>query len=174
MRYSLQHTIGHGGIEQTLLLNLSETGLAFLVESGFEPRIGEKIKVEIPIPGGEQIAWWATVVRIQKYSGPGWFSRSDQFDFESKVLVALHFEDLPEAHSRAIRQGLKNSFTQIMRDQKFRDWTYTRDQLLRNALRFTFFLLITALAIGFIYWFSQPDGTYDAKRGAPWGERFKF
>ena len=49
----------------TRFLNLSETGVAFLVDQGVVPRIGETIKVEFPLPGGDQVAWWARVVRIE-------------------------------------------------------------------------------------------------------------
>src|ERR1700733_8248261 len=78
LRYSLQNTMGKGGVETTLLVNLSETGAAFLVNRGAEPRLGERIKVEIPIPKGEQIAWWGHVVRTSLYEPRGWFS-GDKF-----------------------------------------------------------------------------------------------
>lgn len=177
MRFSLENTTGEGGIEQTLLLNLSETGVAFLVDSGFEPRVGDKIKVEVPIPSGDQIAWWAKVVRVSEYQGGRrWFSSSDNdtFDVSNKVIVAMTFEGLPEAHSRAIRQGLKDSFAQALKDQKFRDWFYNRQDQLQMAGKLLAYALLTALALGLIYWISLPSGNYDAKRGSPWGERFKF
>lgn len=175
MRFSLENTHGEGGIEKTLLLNLSETGIAFLVDAGFEPRVGDKIKVEIPIPSGDQIAWWARVVRVSEYGGPSWFSGRSKFEEDSdKVVVALRFENLPTAHSRAIREGLRQSFIQAVKDQNFRDWMYYRQNLIRNVGWTAFYFLITVLAIGFIYWASRPDANYDPKRGAPWGERFKF
>lgn len=175
MRFSLEHSQGEGGIEQTLLLNLSETGVAFIVDAGVEPRVGEKVKVEIPIPGGDQIAWWGKVVRTSEYGGPGWFSNNKEFDTNGKVLVALRFEDdMPGAHTKAIRSGLEASFIQTLRDQQFRDWKYAKQGLLRKVGTLLFYFLIVAIALGFIYWFSLPGGNYDAKRGSPWGERFKF
>ena len=176
MRFSLEHTQGGGGVEETLLLNLSETGVAFLVDSGYEPRVGEKIKVEVPIPGGNQIAWWAKVVRTSEYNGSRrWFSpEKDTFDVSNKVIVALRFDEMPEAHTSAIRQGLKQSFAKALDDQQFRDWLYNRQEQLVFAGKVFLFGLLFALVVGFVYWFSLPDETYDAKRGSPWGERFKF
>jgi hypothetical protein len=58
MRFSLEDTVGPAGIEETILMNLSQTGVAFLTNGAARIEVGERIKVEIPIPSGEQIAWW--------------------------------------------------------------------------------------------------------------------
>lgn len=174
MRFSLEHTIGEGGIEQTILINLSESGAAFLVSAGADPRVGERIKVEVPIPGGDQFAWWGKVVRTSEYEPNRWSFGHDRFAGENKILIALKFDELPESGAKAIRSGLKNSYMQAMRDQQFRTWQYHKNTLLQHVIKFFVFTLLTALVLGFIYWFSLPDAKYDAKRGTPWGERFKF
>jgi hypothetical protein len=173
MRFGLEHTQGKGGIEETLLLNLSESGIAFLVNRGVEPRIGDRIKVEIPVPQGDRIAWWGHVVRTSLYDPQGWFQR-DRFKGEAKVLVALRFEELPEPHTRAIRRGLNRSFMKAVRDQQFRSWQYYQTLLVENFWQAMLYVALTSLLVGFIYWFTLPSSNYDAKRGAPWGERFKF
>lgn len=175
MRFSLLKHTGQGGIEETIMLNLSESGVAFLVEAGMQPKIGEGVKVEIPIPNGEQIAWFGRVVRVQEYRTSKWsFRRQDDFSEKPKVLVALKFQPMPEGHGRTIRRGLEQSFIRAMRDQKHRNWLYYRALFFQVVPRVLFYFLLTAAAIGFIYYFSLPDSKYDAKRGAPWGERFKF
>ena len=173
MRFSLENTSGPGGIEQTILINLSETGIAFLVNPGKEPRLGERIKVEIPVPSGDQIAWWARVVRTSEFEPRGWltFGR-DRFQDDHKILVALAFEPLPEGHSRAIRKGLNASFMQAMRDQQYITWLYYKAHVVEKGPRIGLYLALTLLTVLFIWWFSQPDGKYDAKRGTQWGERY--
>src|ERR1035437_2342386 len=174
MRFSLEHTLGEGGIEQTILINLSESGAAFLVSAGADPRVGERIKVEVPIPGGEQFAWWGKVVRTSVYEPNRWSFKNDRFAGEDKILIALKFDELPESGAKAIRLGLKNSYMQAMRDQQFLTWQYYKNNFLQQFIKYLIYTVLTALVIGFIYRFSRPDANYDAKRGTPWGERFKF
>lgn len=173
MRFSLQDTVGPAGIEETLLINLSETGVAFLTARGARVEVGELIKVEVPIPSGEQIAWWGRVVRVQEHHTRQWFSEDD-FAEPARLLVAITFEDLPEAHSRALRKGIEQSFIKAVREQKYKTWNYYRAVLSQNFLRFTAYLVLIALAFGFLYYFSRPADNYDGSRGAPWGQRFKF
>ncbi len=55
MRFGLQEG-NLSTVQQTLLLNLSETGVAFVTTSASKFAIDDLIMVEIPIPNGEQIA----------------------------------------------------------------------------------------------------------------------
>ena len=174
MRFSLEDTHGPAGIEQTLLINLSESGLAFLTSRSVRVEVGERIKVEIPIPGGEQIAWWARVVRVQEYEPRIWFSSRDQFASNPRLMVALHFEQLPEAHSRTLRKGIERSFLKAVRDQRYRTWMYYKVFAIQNALQIFAYIALTISAFALLYWLSQPDESYDGRKGAPWGQRFKF
>ncbi len=173
MRFSLEHTFGQGGIENTLLLNLSESGAAFVIEKNHAPKLGDRIKVEVPIPQGDRIAWWGHVVRTSFFEPRGWFKR-DGFDQESRVVVAINFDELPEPHSRALRRGLNRSFMQAMRDQKYVTWNYYRSAATEHFWKIFLYSLLTFIVLGSIWLLAQPSSNYDAKRGAPWGERFKF
>ena len=172
MRFSLQSTQGAAGIEKTRLIDLSETGMSFLLGPTADVVVNERIKVEIPVPAGEQIAWWARVVRIEQYQPRG--SSFDEFGEEPPIKVAVRFETLPEAHARAIRQGLERSFMRAMRDQQYRNWLYYRTIALQNLWKAAVIVALTAFVIGFIYYFSLPSANYDAEKGSPWGERFKL
>jgi hypothetical protein len=174
MRFSLKDTSGPSGIEETVLVNLSETGVAFLAPPTKAFDIGELIKVEVPIPKGDQIAWWARVVRIEEYGGRLWYFSRDPFRDDPKLLIALRFEKLPEPHTRAIRKGIEESFLQAMRDQRYRTWMYYRVLLLKHMYQILFYIAISAAAFALLYWLAQPDENYDSKRGAPWGQRFKW
>lgn len=174
MRFALEHTVGQGGIESTVLLNLSETGVAFLVAPGHVPKLGDRIKVEIPVPSGDQIAWWGRVVRAQEYEPRSWFFGKDPFLDDPRILIGVRFEQLPGQHTKTIRKGIENSFIRAMRDQQYRTWLYYRALFMQNMFKIVMMVLLTAGCIGLIWWLTLPSGNYDSQHGAPWGERFKF
>lgn len=170
MRFSLEHTSGSTEIEKTFLINMSESGVAFLVSPETEVHMNERLKVEIPIPGGEQIAWWGRVVRIQEYEPRTWLFGKDPFREEKKILVGVRFDELPDGHSKAIRKGIEQSFMQAMRDQHYRNWLYYRN-MAKGLTRIAMFALLALAAAGLIWYLSRPSANYDATRGAPWGDR---
>lgn len=171
MRFSLEHTTGSAHIEQTFLINLSESGVAFLVDPGNGLHLNERIKVEIPVPSGEKIAWWGRVVRLQEYEPRAWFFGRDRFREEKKILVGVTFDDLPDGHTRAIRKGIEQSFMQAMREQQYRNWLYYRTYMFQNIWKALLFLGLSAALVAFIWYFTRPSENYDPKRGAPWGDR---
>lgn len=173
MRFCLSTEHVPSAIEQTILLNLSETGAAFLVDPSVEMKIGDHIKVEVPIPSGDQIAWWGHVVRIEEYES-GWFNSRMSVQTDDKLLVAIRFEQLPEPHSRAIRKGVELSLLKAMRDQQYRTFLYYRAMFIQRFVPIMVYAILTILAIGFIYYFSLPTENYDKDRGSPWGKRFNF
>lgn len=173
MRFSLEHSHGAGGIERTLMINLSETGAAFVVEHSNAPKIGDRIKVEVPIPQGDRVAWFGKVVRTSVFQPRGWFTRGG-FEAEDRVLVALTFEEMPEQHTRAIRRGLNKSFLRAVRDQEYRTWNYYRAAIVENIWTVLLYAAVATAAFGMLYYLTRPSANYDEKRGAPWGERFKF
>lgn len=173
MRFSLEHAQGPQAIEQTPLINLSETGVAFLVNPETSIRLGDQIKVEIPVPESEQIAWWGRVVRVQEYEPETWLFAKDPFRDEPKVLIGVRFEQLPEGHTRAIRKGIEQSFMRAMREQQYRNWLYYRTLAFQNVGKGLMLVGLTIAFIAFMWLVTRPYGNYDAEKGSPWGERFK-
>jgi hypothetical protein len=174
MRFGLASLKGPAHIEHTTLVNLSETGAAFITDDTTDIKIGDSVKVEIPIPNGEQIAWFARVVRIEEYEERSWLQIRNANVRKDQIIVGLKFETLPDPHTRAIRKGIERSFLKALQDQQMRRVLYYKAWFWQNVIPLGFYLLLTCAAIGFIYALSRPTDTYDGKRGAPWGERFKF
>jgi hypothetical protein len=173
MRFSLETSGGgKGAIQETIMLNLSQTGAAFMVDAATAPNMGDRIMVEIPVPSGEQVAWWAIVMRLEEYVPKRRFSQRDEFFEDRKMIVGLRFESLPDQHSKILRKGIEDSFLKVMRDQQYQNWMYYKT-LIRRGAEFCGYILLAAAAFYLVYWLAQPDANYDAKRGAPWGERFK-
>jgi len=173
MRFGLQEG-AVSNVEQTILLNLSESGVAFVTHSSKRFELGDQIMVEIPIPGGDQIAWWARVVRVQEYEPSRWWGQQDSFFDEPKTMVAATFDKLPEGHSRTLRKGIEQSFMQAMRDQRYRTWLYYKMFFIQHAFQIIAYIILTAITFGLLYMWTRPSANYDAERGAPWGQRFKF
>ena len=176
IRYALPHE-KHNPYS-TKFINISQTGLAFLVSQkvlreGF-PHVGESIKIEVPVPGGDQFAWWAKVVRIEEYENPWKRFESDNFWNEDLVMVAVRFENLPVGHLDILRTGLAKRFEEITAEEAL----HRRRELVEwwNLHWRSLFLyaVMTLMTFGLLYWLSLPGENYDAQHGSPWGQRFKF
>lgn len=147
VRFSFIDTKGPKATLQTSMVNLSETGLAFLIDPILAPELGETIKIEIPIPGSEQIAWFAQVVRIEMYEArQWWFFKTDQPD-QARVLVGLRFEELPFGHQKAIRKGLEKSFLEALRAERQRRIQYWKHFLFINGPKILMWTLIFSAAV---------------------------
>ncbi len=81
--------------------DLSETGLSFVVDGTEAPFENELLKIEFGIPGHKQMAWFATVVRVEV--------RSDWSEAEGEkpyTLIALRFRQLPAHYRQLIQQSV--------------------------------------------------------------------
>jgi len=172
MRFSTES--GPSGVFKTRLINLSETGAAFVVDRSMAPEIGEVIKVEIPVPGLDQIAWFGRVARMEAYSSNSWWSDPDPFADEEKIIVGVHFEGLPSGHRQAIKKGLEEQLLKALKEKRHRQQLYIKHWVLQNSLQFLGYVLLSALSFGLLYYLSRPSDNYDAKRGSPWGQRYEI
>lgn len=157
----------------TRFVNISESGLAFLIDRESAPQIGEFIKIEFPVPGGEQIAWFAKVVRLEEFSSTPWWSERDT-NTDIGVVVGVQFHELPQGHRQAIRVHLQEKFHEMVREQRLRVFHRVGAVWNEYGWQFILYLISAALTFGLLYWLSRPDFNYDEKRGAPWGQRFKL
>lgn len=164
---------GPQGVFKTKLVNLSETGAAFVVDRSMAPQIGDTLKVELPIPGLDQIAWFGEVVRMEVYSSNSWWSDPDPFVDDEKMLIAVHFQELPHGHRAAIKKGLQDQFLLELQERRLRQQLYVKQWILENLFKFTGYLLLSIASFGLLYYLSRPSENYDSQRGAPWGQRFK-
>lgn len=176
IRYALPHEKNNP--YTTKFINISQTGLAFIVSQrslreGF-PHVGEKIKLEVPVPGGDQFAWWATVIRIEEYQNPWRRFESDHFMHENQVMVAVRFDELPNSHYALLKSGLSQRFEEIATERAMLRRKALETWVAQNWRSLFLYAMMTAMTFALLYWLSQPAENYDAQRGAPWGERYKF
>lgn len=157
----------------TQIINLSETGIAFLVERESAPALGDVIKIEFPIPGGEQVAWFARVVRMEEFAPEEWGLNPRRLSGD-EVMVGIHFLDMPEGHRQSIRKGLEAKFLELLRAQRQESLRAFWRFFLSHYGKVLVYLICAIATFSILYYLSLPSGNYDAKRGAPWGERFKF
>lgn len=79
--------------EKTELRDVSLTGLSFLAQQDLSPQIGEVIKIQFSVPGSQQMACYAVVIRIEKIN---------QFD----NLIGVHFYKLDRTQRLNLVHGL--------------------------------------------------------------------
>lgn len=98
--------------EGTDIRNVSLTGLAFTAPNDLCPTLGEVIRVQFLVPGGQQMASHAIVTRLEE-------------DREGVTLVAVHFYKMEMAHRIMLAQGLARRFRDRLqrrdRDESDRD-----------------------------------------------------
>ncbi|MCB0415657.1 MAG: PilZ domain-containing protein, partial [Bdellovibrionales bacterium] len=92
-------------------IDISGTGVAFIVESDFAPNFGEVIKLDFEVPGYQKVSWWGRVVRINEYSEQKWWKQTQTY--EDLVFVGVHFHNLPEGQKEAIEKALYDKFKKI-------------------------------------------------------------
>jgi hypothetical protein len=87
--------------ETTDIRNISLTGLVFTAANDLCPSIGEILKIEYSVPGGQKLAGYAMVTRLEAFSS-------------SKMLVGVKFHqmDLPQ------RVHLAQALTLKLREQQ--------------------------------------------------------
>jgi hypothetical protein len=115
---------------QTKILNLSETGMAFLLPFLDNPKKGEVIKVEFQVPSSEPIACFARVVRIEQHTLYTNDGRRQKFK-----LVAVKFKDLPVAQRQYIREGLGEEFEKIRKNHRREQWLFKAQWLSQKAFK---------------------------------------
>ena len=156
-------------IASTQFLNISATGLAFVTEQNQAPGIGDKIKIEFPIPGFKRIAWWATVARLVEYN-----QNSHWMDFDDKntegsrqVIVGVRFDNLPKDSSNLIKDKINDQLYHVAQARR-RAYRHMIIRKMKENLLHTFILLTCGLLSFAVLWYlSQPTSLNDI-RNTPW------
>lgn len=103
--------------KHTRIVNISESGLAFLVPLHEAPELDETIKIEFTAPGSEAMACFAKVVRVELHTTYQRGERPQNFK-----LVAVEFSQIHPLQRQMLSQGLADKF----REQQKK---YERQQL---------------------------------------------
>lgn len=82
--------------ENTEVKNISLTGLSFIAPVDLSPILGEIIKIQFSVPGGQQMACYAVIIRIDAQS-----------DYEN--IIAVHFYKLDRLQRLNLLQGLSQT-----------------------------------------------------------------
>lgn len=159
---------------QTQLINVSESGLGFIIDLGSAPQLGESIKMEFAIPGGEQIAWFGKVVRLEEQAAGPWWSEHLHAHEPIKAVVGIQFQALPDVHRHAIRSHLHEKFVELNHARRAAQHARFKRFLAEHGWKILMYTLAAIFTFAILYFLSLPSGNYDSKRGAPWGHRFNF
>lgn len=115
----------HSWEENTELRDVSLTGLSFTAPQDLSPQIGEVIKIQFSVPGSEQMACYAIVIRIENIN---------EFD----NLIGVHFYKLDRNQRLNIVQGLS---PKIRKNKNFQSESSEKDAKL---ITFAAILLVLA------------------------------
>lgn len=170
MRFA--HKEDQGQVYTTRFIDISLTGLAFIADRDTAPFIYDMIKFEIPLADNQQIAWWGKVVRIEEYSTEKWYLDKKNFPDEKSVLVGVQFQNLPLNHLQKIKETLDRKFAEADAEKR-RERRKTIAAIWAHfSWQIVFYIFCTIFTFWLLWYFAQPDPTYDPVRGTPWGQRF--
>lgn len=147
----------------TQIINISESGLAFVVDKDCVPQIGDTIKVEFPV-GNERVAWFAKVMRLESFDNQPWWKTqreaasvpSDEEVEEDEVLVGIQFQDLPEGHSEQIQKELEKKFLDMVRAEKKEKIIRSFEFVTNNYWALLLYGVTAILMAGILYWLANP------------------
>lgn len=89
----------------TRIIDLSESGMAFIVPVLSAPKLDENIKIEFNAPNCDPVACFAKVVRVQKHQSYNSVGQAQVFR-----LIAVEFQNLHNKQREQIAQGLTQEF----------------------------------------------------------------
>ena len=130
--------------EGTDISNISLTGLAFKAPRDLCPLLGEFIKIQFEVPGSQQMACYALVVRIDKLN-----------DFE--FLVSVNFEKLSMPHRVILAQGLARKMRDIKKETDAIIQSQLKTKIMNNKLSFINWSMLLFCNLSLYYIFSNFD-----------------
>ncbi len=168
------HEAEKGQSYWTKVVDISMTGMSFVVERENAPFMFDQIKVEIPLDDGQQIAWWGKVVRMEEYATHKWYLNPSDFKSDEQILIAVKFEGLPAAQANAIRVALEKKFAEVEADTR-RRWRKQVAMLWSHyTWEFLFYVAVVLAGVSILWALSRPTATYSADKGSPWGQRLWY
>ncbi|MEM7645640.1 MAG: PilZ domain-containing protein [Pseudomonadota bacterium] len=89
----------------TRIVDISESGMAFLVPFSSSPNEGDEIKMEFNAPNTASIACFAKVQRVQIHKA---FSKRGEV--QTFKMVAVEYKNLPPEQRKQLADGLNKQF----------------------------------------------------------------
>ncbi|MCB0379556.1 MAG: PilZ domain-containing protein [Bdellovibrionales bacterium] len=115
----------------TRIINLSESGMAFLLPLLDNPKVDDVIKVEFQPPGSQAIACFAKVVRVENHKSFDSFHSHQRFK-----LVAVTFLELPDKQRRMLAEALGKKFVDLRKRYRREQWMRKVQWMLFKAYQF--------------------------------------
>lgn len=145
----------------TTLVDISQSGVAFLCADGAKPKTGETIMIEFTVPGSEQMACYAEVMRVDANS-------DNAFAADNEAFVAVRFKDLLPTHRDNLSSGLQKKLRQVNSEKQMREF-FEKIRLVKKFRYQTVFWILSAVAIVIIFYLlSQPRGSFVSAPNGGW------
>lgn len=153
------------------IVDVSETGMSFIVNWNYLPQIGEILKVEFPVPGEEnpprKVAWFAKVIRLE---GQG--ERPDSMRHFSGIKIAVEFIDMPPGHIKTLKTGLNQKTKKRISWQQAIESLRGHEDFFKVLGQIVFLAGVVGAMYLFFKTYTETNLNYNPHRPVKWGERF--
>lgn len=143
-RFSIHSWFKNRRVLNTVIYDLSKTGISFIVPFYQAPKVGDSIAIEFTVPGADQIACMGRVMSVVDAGHLNEYHiRIEKFPH---VKVGLKFEQLPEKYIKLLEGNLKSLVTKNI-DQQLREMGIAVKASVRSVPYPLVVLVISALAV---------------------------
>lgn len=146
IRFARPNKDGNKKSYSTTLVDVSQSGASFLVHKDLDPKLNETLMVEFTVPGSEQMACYAKVVRLDH-----------QVHNSNEVAIAVSFHELMSSHKNNLAKGLQKKFRHL-KTKKQLDLMVKKFHYRPEDYKTSFFWLFSGIATVVIFYLilSQP------------------
>ena len=115
-------------------VDISSTGLGFIIDKNHAPKVGDTILITFSIPELEVITVQTRVARISKYKRPNWYKRYHDEDGNqlNEILVGVEFLTLAPSEAEALDNHIIALAERERLERKIRYYTYVKDGIKNN------------------------------------------
>jgi len=123
-----------GSHESTDFIDISSTGLSFIVTAEGLPRSSSIIKITFSIPGSDTLTIKGQVVRTATYKRPEWYKR--YYDEDDKPVeehfVAIHFLNIKKLQQDKLSVYLDRLIDEEKKERKAKKVSYIKSKFKRS------------------------------------------
>lgn len=142
----ITYTCKKNGLQESLdFVDISSTGLGFIVSANQVPELNEVIHITFSIPELDVVTVQARVARFSKYERPNWYKRFYDEDGNEveEYIIGVEFLTLAPSEAVALESHIIGLSQRERLERKIRYYTYVKDGFKTNIV----WIIISVIAI---------------------------
>jgi len=152
------------------MLNISSTGLAFIINKASSPKMGQLIRIEFTVPGGDKMAWWGYVRRVANFVPPDSWASTAREDLIGLDMIGVESKDFPVNREQKLANDLEVYFSGTIKKALKKEKQKTSSFLVENWGKFSLIVGCVFLVSYLLYLLSSSLSIYNNNNDVPWGE----